>query len=148
MIKRSAVWNYEQQGNHDTRHEGDKEIIDMKNTLSKPYGPFAHMYQPFFGSAEKYTGYDFGDQTAQNNPPPTLTFAQPLKWWSLDRPKRLRIIRRMRDQYLMDILRLKDKSIPCIRKSHHRRRKFKGLIGSHRSRSRDFTVNMNDQYAT
>ena len=119
----------------------------MKHTLSNFYGPFAHMYQQFFDSTEKYTGYDFGEQTVQNNPPPTVTFAQSLKWWSLDRAKRLRVIRRMRDQYLMDILRLKEKAKPCIRKSHHRRRKFKGLIGSHRSGSRDFAIQGNDQWA-
>ena len=120
----------------------------MKNILWEPYGPFAHMYQHFFSSARKYTGYDFGEKTAQNHPPPTVTFAEPLRWWSLDRPKRLRTIRRLRDQYLMEILRLKEKAKPSNRKSHHVRRKFKGLIGSHVDGSRDFKVYIHDQYAT
>lgn len=38
-------------------------------------------------------------------PPPTVAYARPLRWWSLDRPQRLSAALRLRDQLLEDVMR-------------------------------------------
>ncbi|GJL56766.1 MAG: hypothetical protein NPIRA02_38980 [Nitrospirales bacterium] len=119
----------------------------MNNILSEKFALYKDEYRGFFNSARNYTGYDFGENSHPNVPPPTVTFTQPLQWWSLDRPQRIRRIREARDQYLMDILRLGDGRESCVRKSYAQRRKYKGLIAAATNRSRNFTVHAEDQYA-
>jgi len=68
-------------------------------------GPFATSYRELI-ELEDGKGYEFGKVPNIKNPPPTVTFPKPLKWWSFDRPKRLQAVREMRDRYLQDILRL------------------------------------------
>lgn len=51
-------------------------------------------------------GYDFQHPAVlQNVPPPTVRFGHPLRWWALDRRRRLATIMRLRDQLLEDIMR-------------------------------------------
>ncbi len=76
----------------------------MFDRIEGPYGPYADAYREFFELTGKYKGYEFGKGPGIKRSPPTVTFDQPLKWWSLDRPKRLRAIRQERDRYLSEIL--------------------------------------------
>lgn len=51
--------------------------------------------------------YDFQHPAVLRNvPPPTAHFRRPLRWWSLDRRRRLATILRLRDQLLDDIMRM------------------------------------------
>jgi hypothetical protein len=52
-------------------------------------------------------GYEFHHPAVLRNvPPPTVTFARPLRWWSLDRHRRRALVMRLRDQLQEEILRL------------------------------------------
>jgi hypothetical protein len=50
--------------------------------------------------------YDFQHPAVLRNvPPPTVHFRRPLRWWSLDRRRRLAAVMRLRDQLVEDIMR-------------------------------------------
>lgn len=56
-------------------------------------------------------GYEFRHPAVLCNvPPPTVTFARPLRWWSWDRPRRRALVMRLRDQLQEEILRLGDRT--------------------------------------
>ena len=69
--------------------------------------PYQNQYVEFLKRRDKATGYDFGQGPIRNPPPPTLSFPRPLKWWSLDRPRRMRVLLRFPNQRLEEILRLR-----------------------------------------
>lgn len=51
--------------------------------------------------------YDFQHPAVLRNvPPPTITWSRPLRWWSLDRRRRVETVIALRDQLLEGILRL------------------------------------------
>ena len=51
-------------------------------------------------------GYGFQHPAVLLNvPPPTIKFRCPLRWWSLDRRRRLATVIRLRDQLVDDIMR-------------------------------------------
>ena len=87
-------------------YEGE-EGWNMNGSVDRAYGPYAHHYQQFFEHCSGKKGYNFGEAPRINMPSPLVRFPR-LKWWSWDRPKRLRKIRLVRDQSLMEILRLGD----------------------------------------
>ncbi|MEO8327841.1 MAG: hypothetical protein ABI618_18475 [Nitrospirota bacterium] len=72
----------------------------MNNRHWKPYGSYKGMYQKFYEASQDARGYDFGQGPAEKVAPPTVKGLNSLTWWSLDRPKRLAAIRRVRDQFL------------------------------------------------
>ncbi len=50
--------------------------------------------------------YDFQHPAVSRNvPPPTVRFSRPLRWWSLDRRRRLAAVMRLRDHLVEDIMR-------------------------------------------
>ncbi len=69
-------------------------------------GFYADKYAEFLARRAEATGYDFGRAPVANVPPPTVTFAEPLRWWSLDRPRRLAAILALRDRLQDEILAL------------------------------------------
>ncbi len=69
-------------------------------------GLYTDMYAEFLANRARATGYDFGQGPPGNVPPPTVTFATPLSWWSLDRPRRLAAILAERDRLQNEILAL------------------------------------------
>ena len=84
-----------------------KEVMcEMTEEKFGPHGPYAEAYRHFFNNSPKHKGYDFGETLVFNIPPPIVTFSKPLRWWALDRPKRLKIIREARDQWVNEILTL------------------------------------------
>ncbi len=119
----------------------------MRDRTLKCENPYTHMYQDFFDARGTHTGYHFGENPSINKPPPVATFDQPLKWWSLNRPERLKKIRQVRDQYLLDILILHDKPQTCTNKLRTRRKKYKGLITTGRARRKDLFIPTKDEWA-
>ena len=75
-------------------------------------GLYDHQYGRFFANRQDAQGYDFQHETAGNIQPPPVTFAQKLRWWTWDRWKRRKEIRRARDRRLQDILRFRDSDVP------------------------------------
>jgi hypothetical protein len=69
-------------------------------------GLYGDKYAEFLTRRANATGYDFGQAPVGNVPPPSVTFAQPLRWWSLDRPRRLAAILALRDRLQDEILAL------------------------------------------
>ncbi|GJL50987.1 MAG: hypothetical protein NPIRA01_22140 [Nitrospirales bacterium] len=92
----------------------------MNNWQGKLHGPFAGMYENFSKASQEASGYDFGLAPRGNVPPPTVKGLTPVTWWSFDRPRRLKAIRRVRDRFLNDILILRNRlqesatSVPLI----------------------------------
>lgn len=77
-----------------------REVLPTSGTES-----YWRRYAAFFSKGRTAGGYEFGQRTA-NVPPPSVEFPTPLRWYSWDRPKRLRVIRAVRDRILQDILAL------------------------------------------
>lgn len=119
----------------------------MNNRLPEQFGLYKDQYQQFFNSAGKYTGYDFAEPRHPNVPSPAVTFSHPLTWWNLDRPRRFKEIRRARDEYLSDILRLRDMRRKHRAQANAQRRKYKGLLTGATDRSRNFTIHADNQFA-
>ena len=81
----------------------------MNNKPRNPYGSYKGMYQKFYEASQHARGYDFGEGPKEKVSPPTVKGLNSLTWWSLDRPKRLAAIRRVRDQFLNEVLSLRVK---------------------------------------
>lgn len=69
-------------------------------------GLYRHQYTEFWKRRDEASGYDFGKAPIGNVPPPTVRFSKPLRWWSWDRPRRVRALLNIRDQRQAEILRL------------------------------------------
>lgn len=76
----------------------------MSSGMRTSSGQDTQPYEQFFKNTEAHGGYDFHQGPPTSVAPPLAAFSTPLRWWTLDRPKRLKVIRRLRDQYLQDIL--------------------------------------------
>ncbi|HZS11179.1 MAG TPA: hypothetical protein VFA38_02945 [Nitrospirales bacterium] len=70
---------------------------------------FVDKYWKFFRRRNEAHGPEFHNPPPVNIPPPTVTFADRLRWWSWDRWKRRKQVRAERDRRLQDILTLKRK---------------------------------------
>lgn len=69
-------------------------------------GLYRHQYDEFWKRSDEASGYDFEKAPIGNVPPPTMRFSKPLRWWSWDRPRRVRALLNIRDQRQAEILRL------------------------------------------
>ena len=67
---------------------------------------YLDIYQKFLEKKDAHQGYDFQDSPTGSLNPPSPTFKEKLKWWTLNRPSRLQKIRRDRDQRQQDIINL------------------------------------------
>lgn len=81
-------------------------MLRSSNTvLSKTFDAVAVHYAHQDGKLQTQ-GYDFQHPAVLRNvPPPTVRFDRPLRWWSLDRRRRLTATMRLRDQLMEDIMR-------------------------------------------
>ena len=70
---------------------------------------YQDIYRMFLENREVHKGYDFQHSPAGSMPPPTVTFKEKLKWWTLNRPSRLKKIIQERDRRQQEILALKDR---------------------------------------
>ena len=68
---------------------------------------YQDIYQKFLEKKDGYQGYDFQQSPVGSSTPPSPTFVEKLKWWTLDRPSRLQKIRQDRDQRQQDIIKIK-----------------------------------------
>lgn len=73
-------------------------------------GLFLDKYVWFFKNRDKSTGPNFHEAPPRSVPPPIVQFDEKLRWWSLDRWKRLKKEREERDRRLQEILQLNNKS--------------------------------------
>ncbi len=70
-------------------------------------GPFNDRYIEFMQHKDRMPGYEFQQAPAGNVPPPTVTFAARLKWWTWDRWRRIKQIRAARDRWVEEIVELR-----------------------------------------
>ena len=68
---------------------------------------YQDIYQKFLEKRDAYKGYNFQDSPSGSEPPPPVTFREKLKWWTLNRPSRLKKIVQERDRRQQEILALK-----------------------------------------
>lgn len=69
---------------------------------------YLDIYEQFLQKAQAAQGYDFQQNKSGSVPPKTVSFKDRLKWWSLDRPKRMHTLIQDRDRRQQEILALKN----------------------------------------
>lgn len=70
-------------------------------------GLYDHLYTRFFANRERHQGYDFQHAPGGSAAPPTVTFAQKLRWWTWDRWQRRKRILAERDRLQQDIINIR-----------------------------------------
>ncbi len=68
---------------------------------------YRDIYQKFLENCSAHKGYDFQHPPSGSAPTPRVTFREKLKWWTLNRPSRLKKIVQERDRRQQEILALK-----------------------------------------
>ena len=68
---------------------------------------YLDIYQKFLENRRNHEGYDFQHSPSGSAPPPPVTFREKLKWWTLNRPSRLKKIVQERDRRQQEIIALK-----------------------------------------
>ncbi len=68
---------------------------------------YAEIYEQFLHARDAHKGFDFQEETLKSVTPQSISFKDRVKWWTLDRPKRLKMIERERDRQQQAILALK-----------------------------------------
>ena len=68
---------------------------------------YQDIYRKFVEARDTHKGYNFQNATNGSVPPPAVTFKERLKWWTLNRPSRLKKITQERDRRQQEILALK-----------------------------------------
>lgn len=68
---------------------------------------YQDIYQKFLENKDVYQGYHFQESLGGSATPQSPTFAEKLKWWTWDRPRRLKKIRQARDQRQQEIINIK-----------------------------------------
>jgi hypothetical protein len=68
---------------------------------------YQDIYKRFLEKRDTYKGYNFQDSPSGSALPPPVTFREKLKWWTLNRPSRLKKIVQERDRRQQEILALK-----------------------------------------
>lgn len=68
---------------------------------------YLDIYRKFLEVRDAHKGYNFHHPTTGSVPPPAVTFKERLKWWTLNRPSRLKKITQERDRRQEEILALK-----------------------------------------
>ena len=79
---------------------------------------YIDIYERFLEKYSTAKGYDFQENTSGSATPKPVTFKDKLKWWTLDRPKRLKTIAQERDRRQQEILGLKTQPKPESPASH------------------------------
>jgi hypothetical protein len=75
-------------------------------------GLYDHLYQRFFEQRDTHEGYSFQQAPGGSAPPPTVSFGERLKWWTLNRWQRRKKILAERDRLQQDILQIKKTGQP------------------------------------
>ncbi len=72
-------------------------------------GIFDHQYDRFHEGRDRAMGYDFQQVPGGSLPIPKVTFAERLRWWTIDRWRRRKKIREDRDRRVQEILDVKNR---------------------------------------
>jgi len=75
-------------------------------------GLYEDQYVRFAAGRNEAKGYEFHHPPVGNVPPPPVTFAQPLRWWTWDRWRRRKQIREVRDRRVQEIVQLRTPTPP------------------------------------
>ncbi len=67
-------------------------------------GLFPEKYQGFLQKKDELKGYEFQHAPQGSVAPPVVTFRDKLRWWTLDRWKRMNAIRAARDSAQAEIV--------------------------------------------
>ncbi|HET9846085.1 MAG TPA: hypothetical protein VFQ02_10050 [Nitrospira sp.] len=70
-------------------------------------GIYDHLYRRFFANKDRHPGYDFQRAPGGSAQPPTVTFKDKLRWWSLDRWRRRKKILSERDRLQREIVEMR-----------------------------------------
>ncbi len=65
---------------------------------------YLDIYTRFVEKQATAKGYDFQETSTGSLAPKSVNFKERLKWWTLNRPKRLRMISQERDRQQQEIL--------------------------------------------
>ncbi len=68
---------------------------------------YINIYEQFIHTRDTYKGFHFQEETLKSVSPQSVSFKDRIKWWTLDRPKRLKMIKQERDRQQQEILALK-----------------------------------------
>jgi hypothetical protein len=68
---------------------------------------YLDIYEQFAKKHDTVKGYSFQENHQGSTRPKMVTFKDRIKWWTLDRPKRLKMIKEERDRQQQDILSIK-----------------------------------------
>jgi hypothetical protein len=73
-------------------------------------GIYDHLYRRFFENRERHQGYDFQHAPGGSTSPPVVTFREKLRWWTLDRWQRRKLILTERDRLQREIVEIKKRA--------------------------------------
>ena len=76
---------------------------------------YLNIYEQFIRARDTHKGFHFQEETLKSVAPKTVSFKDRVRWWTLDRPSRLKKIERERDRQQQEILALKQKPVPDAR---------------------------------
>ncbi|MFB3071128.1 MAG: hypothetical protein ACE1ZK_03590 [Nitrospirales bacterium] len=68
---------------------------------------YLDIYEQFSQKQGTAKGYNFQESSQGSTRPKMVTFKDRVKWWTLNRPKRLTMIRQERDRQQQEILAIK-----------------------------------------
>ena len=68
---------------------------------------YLDIYDQFIKKQDSVKGYNFQENHQGSTRPKMVTFKDRVKWWTIDRPKRLKLIEKERDRQQQEILALK-----------------------------------------
>ena len=68
---------------------------------------YLDIYEQFAKKYDTVKGYNFQEDHRGSTSPKMVAFKDRIKWWTLDRPKRLRVIKQERDRQQQEILAIK-----------------------------------------
>jgi hypothetical protein len=70
-------------------------------------GLFPESYNRFLAQRDGVQGYEFQHAPSGSAAPPTVTFRDKLRWWTWDRWRRMKQIRRERDKLQQEIVQMR-----------------------------------------
>lgn len=73
-------------------------------------GIYDYQYRRFFENRSHHEGYDFQRAPGGSVQPPTVTFREKLRWWTLDRWRRRKQILTERDRLQREIIQIKQRT--------------------------------------
>ncbi len=73
---------------------------------------YSDIYEQFVHTRDAHKGFDFQEEPLKSVAPQSVSFQDRIKWWTVDRPQRVKKIERERDRQQQAILALKHHTKP------------------------------------